>query len=92
MSPGGALNVNPSDLAAAGTVAQLAHLGDIFKPLEMYRSYFDSTPYHLLKNRSHSYYVNDGKRISARLSRDGRSGIGVHAAEGENRGYRIRCR
>jgi len=34
---------------------------NIFKPLEMYRSYFDSTPYHLLANRSHSYYLKDGK-------------------------------
>lgn len=29
---------------------------NIFKPLKMYNSYFDSTPYHLLKYRSHSYY------------------------------------
>jgi len=34
---------------------------NIFKPLEMYRSYFDSTPYHLLSNRSHSYYLKNGK-------------------------------
>jgi CubicO group peptidase (beta-lactamase class C family) len=27
----------------------------------MYRSYFDSTPYHLLSNRSHSYYLKNGK-------------------------------
>lgn len=37
---------------------------NIFKPLEMYYSYFDATPYHLLKDRSHSYSVRDGKRIS----------------------------
>lgn len=43
---------------------------NIFKPLEMYRSYFDSTPYHLLKNRSHSYYVRDGKRTPARFDAD----------------------
>jgi CubicO group peptidase (beta-lactamase class C family) len=43
---------------------------NIFKPLEMYRSYFDSTPYHLLKNRSHSYYVHDGKRTPARFDAD----------------------
>ena len=34
---------------------------NIFKPLEMYRSYFDATPYHLLKYRSHSYYLENGK-------------------------------
>ena len=43
---------------------------NIFKPLEMYRSYFDATPYHLLKNRSHSYYVHDGKRTPARFDAD----------------------
>lgn len=34
---------------------------NIFKPLGMYRSYFDNTPYHLLKYRSNNYYVKDGK-------------------------------
>lgn len=43
---------------------------NIFKPLEMYRSYFDTTPPHLLKNRSHSYYVRDGKRTAARFDAD----------------------
>jgi CubicO group peptidase (beta-lactamase class C family) len=43
---------------------------NIFKPLEMYRSYFDATPYHLLKNRSHSYYVRNGKRTVARFDAD----------------------
>jgi CubicO group peptidase (beta-lactamase class C family) len=33
---------------------------NIFKPLEMYRSYFDATPRHLLKYRSNNYYVEDG--------------------------------
>jgi len=28
---------------------------NIFKPLEMYRSYFDTTPMHLMSHRSHSY-------------------------------------
>jgi hypothetical protein len=28
----------------------------------MHRSYFDATPYHLLKYRSHSYYIENGKR------------------------------
>ena len=33
---------------------------NIFKPLEMYRSYFDATPYYLLRHRSHSYYLLNG--------------------------------
>jgi CubicO group peptidase (beta-lactamase class C family) len=43
---------------------------NIFKPLEMYRSYFDKTPYHLLKNRSHSYYLKEGKLTPARFDVD----------------------
>ncbi len=48
---------------------------NIFKPLEMHRSYFDATPYHLLKYRSHSYYVENGKRTPARF--DVNTGITV---------------
>jgi CubicO group peptidase (beta-lactamase class C family) len=48
---------------------------NIFKPLEMHRSYFDTTPYHLLKHRSHSYYVRDGKRTPGRF--DANTGITV---------------
>lgn len=43
---------------------------NIFKPLEMYRSYFDATPYHLLKHRSHSYWLEDGKLRPARFDVD----------------------
>ncbi|MBC7929741.1 MAG: beta-lactamase family protein [Rubrivivax sp.] len=43
---------------------------NIFKPLEMHRSYFDSSPLHLLKFRSHSYYVRQGKRTPARFDAD----------------------
>jgi len=43
---------------------------NIFKPLEMYRSYFDRTPYHLLQDRSASYFVTDGKRTPARFDVD----------------------
>jgi CubicO group peptidase (beta-lactamase class C family) len=32
---------------------------NILRPLEMYRSFFDTTPFHLLKNRSHSYQRNE---------------------------------
>ena len=43
---------------------------NIFRPLEMHRSYFDRTPYHLLPHRSASYYVTDGKRTPARFDVD----------------------
>src|SRR5215207_5960778 len=48
---------------------------NILKPLEMYHSYFDSTPYHLLKHRSHSYYMREGKRTEGRF--DANTGITV---------------
>ena len=34
---------------------------NILKPLRMYHSYFDKAPYSLLKYRSASYQINDGK-------------------------------
>jgi CubicO group peptidase (beta-lactamase class C family) len=43
---------------------------NIFKPLEMYRAYFDTTPQHLLKHRSHSYYLQEGKLTPARFDVD----------------------
>lgn len=43
---------------------------NILKPLEMHRSYFDTTPNHLLKFRSHSYYVREGKRTPGRFDAD----------------------
>jgi len=33
---------------------------NILRPLEMHRSYFDHTPYHLLADRSNNYDVRDG--------------------------------
>jgi CubicO group peptidase (beta-lactamase class C family) len=38
---------------------------NILKPLGMHASYFDRTPPHLLRHRSHSYYIRDGKRVDA---------------------------
>ncbi len=38
---------------------------NILKPLGMHSSYFDRTPPHLLRHRSHSYYIRDGKRVAA---------------------------
>lgn len=48
---------------------------NILKPLETHRSYFDSTPQHLLKHRSHSYYVENGKRTEGKF--DANTGITV---------------
>jgi CubicO group peptidase (beta-lactamase class C family) len=43
---------------------------NIFKPLKMHKSYFDVTPPHLLKYRSHSYYLKDGALTQARFDVD----------------------
>jgi CubicO group peptidase (beta-lactamase class C family) len=43
---------------------------NIFKPLEMYRSYFDTTPAHLLPHRSASYWIRDGRRQAAPFDPD----------------------
>jgi len=48
---------------------------NILKPLEMHRSYFDATPNHLLKHRSHSYYIRNGKRTEGRF--DANTGLTV---------------
>lgn len=48
---------------------------NILRPLEMHRSYFDVTPYHLLKYRSHSYTIENGTRTEGRFDAD--SGITV---------------
>lgn len=38
---------------------------NILRPLAMHASYFDRTPPHLLRHRSHSYYIRKGKRVAA---------------------------
>jgi CubicO group peptidase (beta-lactamase class C family) len=48
---------------------------NILRPLEMYHSYFDTTPPYLLKHRSHSYYLRGGKRTEGRF--DANTGITV---------------
>ena len=48
---------------------------NILKPLGMYHSYFDTTPPYLLGRRSHSYYVENGKRTTGRF--DANTGITV---------------
>jgi CubicO group peptidase (beta-lactamase class C family) len=43
---------------------------NILRPLGMSRSFFDHAPYHLLKDRSHSYTVSGGKMEEARFDFD----------------------
>lgn len=43
---------------------------NILKPLGMHASYFDRTPPHLLRHRSRSYYIRDGKRVAAPFDAD----------------------
>lgn len=43
---------------------------NVFRPLEMHRSYYDTTPRHLLKHRSHSYRLKDGKLTPGRFDMD----------------------
>lgn len=37
---------------------------NVLKPLEMYHSFYDTTPYHLLKHRSHSYRISQEGKLS----------------------------
>ncbi|MEP7270964.1 MAG: serine hydrolase domain-containing protein [Acidobacteriota bacterium] len=48
---------------------------NIFKPLAMHQSYFDATPYHMLKDRCQSYYRKNGRLEPARF--DANTGITV---------------
>jgi len=48
---------------------------NIFAPLEMHASYFDHTPYHLLRHRANNYLVSDGEPRAQGLDFD--SGITV---------------
>ena len=43
---------------------------NILRPLGMTHSFFDHAPYHLLKDRSHSYVVSHGKMEEARFDFD----------------------
>lgn len=43
---------------------------NILRPLGMHASYFDRTPPHLLRHRSHSYHIRDGKRTAAPFDAD----------------------
>jgi CubicO group peptidase (beta-lactamase class C family) len=43
---------------------------NILRPLGMHASYFDRTPPHLLRHRSHSYYLREGRRVEAPFDAD----------------------
>jgi CubicO group peptidase (beta-lactamase class C family) len=43
---------------------------NVLKPLQMYNSYFDITPYHLLKHRSNNYYIREDSLITNGLDFD----------------------
>ena len=44
---------------------------NVLRPLEMYRSYYDKTPPHLLKHRSHSYWISkEGQTTEGRFDMD----------------------
>ena len=43
---------------------------NILRPLGMHASYFDRTPPHLLRHRSHSYYIRNGRRVAAPFDAD----------------------
>jgi len=43
---------------------------NVLKPLGMYRSYYDITPYHLLRYRSNNYYASDGDLVANGLDFD----------------------
>lgn len=43
---------------------------NILRPLGMYSSFFDKTPPHLLKHRSHSYFIREGKRTEGPFDAD----------------------
>lgn len=52
---------------------------NVLRPLEMYNSFYDTTPYHMLKHRSHSYrYSLDGKFSEGRFD----MGTGVTVSNG----------
>jgi CubicO group peptidase (beta-lactamase class C family) len=51
---------------------------NVLKPLEMYRTYYDNSPYHFLPDRSNSYFLQDGKFTTNGLDFD----TGITAANG----------
>jgi CubicO group peptidase (beta-lactamase class C family) len=76
--PGSKFNYSNLGIVFLGRVIELLSKEDyevyidknIFKPLKMHKSYFDATPPHLLKHRSHSYYLKEGALTPAKFDAD----------------------
>jgi len=72
--PGSKYGYSNPGIIFLGRIIELLTLDDyevyidknILKPLEMYRSYFDTTPDHLLKYLAQSYSLKEGKLVPAR--------------------------
>ena len=71
--PGSKFSYSNPGIVFLGRVIELLTTDDwevyidknIFKPLEMFRSYFDTTPYHLMKDKCQSYFLDEGKLTPA---------------------------
>jgi len=82
-APGSKYSYSNPGIVFLGRVIELLTTDDyevyidknILKPLEMHRTYFDTTPYHLLPHRSHSYFWKNGAPVEARF--DHNTGITV---------------
>lgn len=72
--PGSKYSYSNLGIIFLGRIIELLTLDDyevyidknILKPLEMHRSYFDTTPYHLLKYLAQSYFLKEAKLTPAR--------------------------
>jgi CubicO group peptidase (beta-lactamase class C family) len=72
--PGSKYSYSNPGIIFLGRIIELLTLDDyevyidknILKPLEMHRTYFDTTPYHLLKYLAQSYFLMEGKLTPAR--------------------------
>jgi CubicO group peptidase (beta-lactamase class C family) len=68
-APGSKFSYSNPGIVFLGRVIELLTTDDwevyidknIFKPLEMHRSYFDTTPYHLMTHKCQSYFLKEGK-------------------------------
>lgn len=72
--PGSKFSYSNPGVVFLGRIIHLLTLDDyevyvdknILKPLEMYRSYFDTAPYHLEKDLCQSYFLKEGRTTPAR--------------------------
>lgn len=76
--PGSKYSYSNLGIIFLGRIIELITLDDyevyvdknILKPLEMYRTYYDTAPYHLLQYLSQSYFLQEGKLTPARWNLD----------------------